>query len=87
MYKELSEISETLVNSNLNEKQKSYLVFFLNKSIISAFNLNVNIQNILDVLDKYTEISYDYYTEGDNVLKRTGIVEYSVMIKELLEEI
>ncbi|MDR2411978.1 MAG: hypothetical protein LBD88_05505 [Candidatus Peribacteria bacterium] len=62
MYKELSEIIEFLVNLNLDEKQKSYLVFFLNKSIISAFNLSINIQNILNILDKYTEISYGYYS-------------------------
>jgi hypothetical protein len=88
MYKELgSEINKISTNLNLSENQKSYLIFFLNKSIISGFNLNINIENILNVFNEYTTISYDYYSKGNNIVIRTGIVEYSGMVKELLVKI
>jgi hypothetical protein len=88
MYKELgNEINKISANPNLNENQKSYLIFFLNKSIISGFNLNVNMENILNIFNEYTTISYEHYSEGDDVRVRTGIAEYSGMIKELLTKI
>jgi hypothetical protein len=88
MYKELSnKINKIFTDSNLNESQKSYLIFFLNKTIISGFNLDIDIQNILNIFNEYTKISYGYYPKGDDKIIRTGIEEYSKMIEELLVKI
>ncbi|MDR2640225.1 MAG: hypothetical protein LBC61_02615 [Candidatus Peribacteria bacterium] len=68
MYKNLSSLLENL---NFSEAQKSYLVFLLNKVIISGFNLNVNFETILNLFNKYTEISLAYYQQDDSIFVRT----------------
>ncbi|MDR1988534.1 MAG: hypothetical protein LBQ24_07645 [Candidatus Peribacteria bacterium] len=68
VYKNLNGL---LSNLSQNNEQTSYLTFFLNKTIISGFGLNIDIESILDIFNEYTNISLSYYQKGDETLIRT----------------
>jgi hypothetical protein len=69
MYRALGNIS--FRDFRVSEIEKSYLVFFLNRVLITGFNLNVDIENLLTIFDEYTEISLSYYSRDDETIIRT----------------
>lgn len=87
MYIDLSSVNKELITKDLSENEKWYLVLFLNKIIISGFNLEVDINNIIKNFNNYINLSLQYYSSKDDVRARTWIAEYSKVLDELLWQI
>ncbi|MDD2907985.1 MAG: hypothetical protein PHH98_05060 [Candidatus Gracilibacteria bacterium] len=88
IYLDLNTINQKIIENKLNEIEKSYFIFFLNKSILAGFqeisnNPNIKLENILNIFNDYYNISIDYYSIDDNIRVRTGIENYNEILKKL----
>lgn len=87
LYKNLNSIDYNLVSTNYSENEKSYLILFLNKIIISWFDLRVNIDYLVKIFDNYSSISLPYYSKLEQARARTWISEYYTILDKLLNRI
>lgn len=88
IYKDLNILNKIVINSNINENQKSYFIFFLNKNVISWFENLVKIKNIqlddlLNLFDDYISTSIKYYSNDDDIRIRTWIENYNEILKKI----
>ncbi|MDD3793489.1 MAG: hypothetical protein PHI37_01635 [Candidatus Gracilibacteria bacterium] len=87
-YNNLANINKEIIDKELTETQKSYLIFFMNKIILYGFdqlneNNDLKLDDILNIFNYYTNISITYYDKEDSIRIRTGIEEYNQMLKKL----
>jgi len=91
-YNNLTNINKNIIKEELNENQKSYFIFYINKTILSWFdelskNNLIKLDDILSIFNDYTEISIPYYSKNDNIRIRTWIEEYNEILKKLEKKI
>lgn len=88
LFKEINYINNTYPSTSLWEVEKSYLIFFLNKVIISWFeevskNKDILFEDIIWIFNTYVSTSIDYYSMKDDVRIRTWLEEYNNILNKL----
>ncbi len=92
LFKNLNYINNTYPNTSLWEIEKSYLIFFLNKVIISWFeevskNKDISFEDIIWIFNTYVSTSIDYYSMKDEVRIKTWLEEYNNILNKLSTKI
>lgn len=93
-YSEVKEFIKSKNSWKIDEKEKNYFIFYLNKLILA--NLSeaiINFENTINILDIYTKASISYYSTSlddailQNKLIETWIVNFDKLFTIILEKI